>query len=260
MRSEAEVQLVLELSAGGMSASEIARRTGISRSTVKDWVAGRLPRTANRLVGGEACLCEACGSGLHDFAGLPPSYTYLLGMYLGDGCISMHRRAVARLRIHLDAKYPRIIEETRSAISDLVPGNRIHEQRQRSNYTDSPELTTVIVSAYSKTWPCWFPQHGPGKKHERRIELVDWQRRAVGANPGGFLRGLIHSDGCRFINTGTNWSNPRYSFSNQSEDIKKLFVDACELLQLHTTRAPNTVYVSRKRDVKALDVHVGPKR
>jgi hypothetical protein len=37
------------------------------------------------------------------------------------------------------------------------------------------------VSAYSKHWPCLFPQHGPGRKHERKIELTVWQQELVDA-------------------------------------------------------------------------------
>ncbi|MFI9836970.1 helix-turn-helix domain-containing protein [Nonomuraea sp. NPDC051941] len=48
--------------------------------------------------------------------------------------------------------------------------------------------------------PHLFPQHGPGKKHERPIVLEPWQREIVSAHPGRFVRGLIHSDGWR----GTN--------------------------------------------------------
>ena len=36
------------------------------------------------------------------------AYAYLLGLYLGDGCLSETRRGVYRLRITLDKKYPGI--------------------------------------------------------------------------------------------------------------------------------------------------------
>jgi hypothetical protein len=100
--------------------------------------------------------------------------------------------------------------------------------------------------AYSKSWPCLFPQHGPGRKHERTPTLL--------------LRGLIHSDGCRFQNTGRGWSHPRYSFANKSADIKAIFWQACDLLDLHwTTSGEKTIYVSRKADVALLDRFIGPK-
>ena len=44
MRSPEEVTAVLELRGHGLSASEIARRTGIPRATVRDWVGGSAPR------------------------------------------------------------------------------------------------------------------------------------------------------------------------------------------------------------------------
>lgn len=56
------------------------------------------------------------------------------------------------------------------------------------------------VICWSKHWPCRFPQHGPGKQHERPIVLAEWQREIVETLPEPFVRGLIHSDGCRGMN------------------------------------------------------------
>jgi hypothetical protein len=152
----------------------------------------------------------------------------------------------------LDAKYPGIIDEAQRAVGALMPLNKVTAQRRRDN--------CVEVYAHSKAWPCLFPQHGPGTKHERCIELEAWQKRLVGRWPDALLRGLIQSDGCRFINTGRHWRHPRYSFSNVSDDIKAIFCDACEQLGLHWTRTgPKTIYVSRKADVAFLDRIVGPK-
>lgn len=180
-------------------------------------------------------------------------------MYLGDGCISMHRRGVARLRIHLDLKYPGIVNECKQAIADHFPRNSVHLQPMSSHYTGKPAMTSVVVSSYSKAWTCLLPQHGPGRKHLRKIGLESWQTDLVEAQPGLFLRGLIHSDGCRFINTGRNWKHPRYGFSNRSDDIRRIFEDTCAVLGVHTTRATYTVYVSRKTDVAVLDRQIGPK-
>lgn len=179
---------------------------------------------------------------------------YLLGLYLGDGCISSGPREVFRLRIALDKKYPGIVGECAAAMQAVVPWNKVHEQATPKNY--------IEVHAYSKTWPCLFPQHGPGKKHERKIALTGWQRELVDLAPRLLLRGLIHSDGCRFTNTGRGgWRAPRYVFTNFSDDIKRIFCDACDQLELHwTTAPPKSVYVSRKADVARLDEFVGPKR
>lgn len=100
--------------------------------------------------------CRRCGSGGHRFEGLSTSYVYLLGLYLGDGCISRGARDVFRLRIALDRKYP--------------------------------------------------------------------------------------------INTGSGgWRAPRYSFSNLSTDIKRIFCEACDQLDLHWTTAPPSPSTSRAR-------------
>jgi hypothetical protein len=56
------------------------------------------------------------------------------------------------------------------------------------------------VKSTSKHWPCLFPRHGPGRKHERAIELEPRQAEIVARNPGDFARGLFHSDGCRLMN------------------------------------------------------------
>ena len=237
----------LQLAGNGLSASEVARQVGVPRATVRDWLDGRLPRG----YGHDRTGCGACG-GLHDLDDLPASYVYLLGMYLGDGCLSAHPRGVYKLRISLDARYPGIAEECEQAIRTVMPRNRIG----RVGYGTWDELYS-----YSKSWACLFPQHGAGRKHERQIALVDWQKRLVARWPALLLRGLIQSDGCRFQNTGRGWSHPRYSFANSSEDIKRIFCEACNLMGLHWTRSgAKTIYVSRKADVATLDRFIGPKR
>lgn len=90
----------------GRTATEVARLIGVPRSTVRDWLRGAIPRSARGSTDGE---CEQCGGAGHDFAALPREYMYLLGLYLGDGCISAHPRGVYRLRIFRDAAYPGII-------------------------------------------------------------------------------------------------------------------------------------------------------
>lgn len=264
MHPPGTVAEVLELRTTGLGARRIAGRTGLPIATVRDWLAGRVPRHARgelertRPTG----HCERCGRAEHRYDELPASYVYLLGLYLGDGCISEHARHVYRLRVFLDLRYPLIIEGCEDAIRELMPDNKIHRLERRSNFVDRPEACNVEISAYSKAWGCLFPQHGPGKKHERRIALMNWQEQLVDRWPQQLLRGLIHSDGCRFQNTGrSGWSHPRYSLFNRSADINDIFRSACDRLGVHWTEAkPSTTYVSRKADVATLDTFIGPKR
>jgi hypothetical protein len=248
----------------GLGARNVADRLGVSIGTVRDWHAGKLP--AHSRDGAEP-QCQRCNGADHRFGELPPDYAYLLGLYLGDGTISRGPREVYRLRIFLDLKYGEIVEECVAAIRAVFPRNRIGRQLRTSNFTEEPEPTNAEISVYSKSMPCLFPQHGPGKKHERRIWLADWQQELAQRWPEALLRGLIHSDGCRFINTGRRgWRHPRYGFSNLSSDLTSIFCTACDCIGLRWSGAfPKdesnavTIYVSRKDDVARMDEFVGPK-
>jgi hypothetical protein len=238
----------LELAAEGRTATEVARLLGVPRATVRDWMYGRIPKRSRLAANG----CERCG-GEHDLPGLPQAYVYLLGLYLGDGCLSAHRRDVFKLRISLDARYPEIVEECRDAIRAVMPASKVNRVDMR---------TWFEVYSYSKSWPCLFPQHGLGPKHKRPIVLSTWQWRLVSERPDLLLRGLLQSDGCRFQNTGRcGWRHPRYAFSNASRDIQAIFCAACDFIGLRwTASGERTIYVSRKDDVALLDLLVGPKR
>lgn len=250
MHPPERVREVLALADTGLNNCEISRQTGVPRATVRDWVRGSTPRRSR----GSDRGCPTCGGLEHQYTDLPIDYAYLLGLYLGDGCISTHPRAVYRLRISLDLRYPEIIAECARAVAALVPDNKVSVQTIQDSW--------VSVHAYSKAWPCLFPQHGPGKKHLRKIVLTEWQQRHAQHAPELLLRGLIQSDGCRFTNTGRgSWRSPRYAFYNKSPEIRAIFCEACERIGVHWTLSrPETIYVSRMRDVAFLDRFIGPKR
>jgi hypothetical protein len=87
VRTREEVAFVLELVRAGWNDCEIARETGIPRQTILDWRSGRTPdfdRVYTRTFP-NGWVCLVCRG---DPLALPqPSYTYLLGLYLGDGYI-----------------------------------------------------------------------------------------------------------------------------------------------------------------------------
>ena len=188
----------------------------------------------------------------HDFEALPAAaYSYVLGMYLGDGCISRDRR-VWRLRIVLDKKYPAIINRCRGAINLLMPGQRAAVLALTKG--------CVEVSLYSKHWPCLLPQHGPGRKHLRPIRLEPWQQVLVDQVTEEFILGLIHSDGCRVVADDRGVQSVRYHFSNRSEDILGLFTAALDKLDIPWTRSSKyIVSIYRKAATARLDEFVGPK-
>jgi hypothetical protein len=245
VRSAEQFEVVRELISAGINDCAIARQTGIPRRTVRDW------RTKSPVLPRSQSASSACAID-HDFSALPPTaYCYLLGLYLGDGCISRNGRAWL-LRITLDSRYPAIITRCRDVIDILMPSQCAGALRRSDNCTE--------VYLYSKHWPCLLPQHGPGKKHLRPIKLEPWQEVLVKKAPEEFIRGLIDSDGCRVVANDRGVKSVRYHVSNRSDDIRGLFCAALDELGIPWTR-PRwfEVAVYRKAAVARLDEFVGPK-
>ncbi len=251
MRTRAQVEFVLDLSLLGLNDCEIARSTGIPRRTVRDWRrhGGQHHGFGKNddSTGEPDRHCPICGTGELD----PDWYAYLLGMYLGDGCLSARPRGVFHLRITLDLRYPGIIDECSRAMAAMNHTMKVGRVK-RIGCTD--------VNAYWKHWPCLFPQHGPGPKHLRAIVLAPWQQEVADAYPERLLRGLIHSDGCRGMNRVKGKDYPRYYFTNNSPYIRTIFCEACDKYGV-AWRPTNwkTISVAKRPDVAKLDLIVGPK-
>jgi hypothetical protein len=249
VRSAAERDRVAALVASGLNDCQIERETGIPRRTVCDW---RRPREARVR---SASRCAVC-------AGTPerlPSsnYAYLLGAYLGDGHLTRHARGVFRLTIYCSLIHFNVAWWITLA-TEAVIGKRVAMRPH-------PVENVLYVQSYSQHWPCLFPQHGPGRKHARRIELAPWQQRIVDAHPDQLVRGLIHSDGWRGINRirhpQRTYEYIRYGFTNRSDDIRRIFCDACEALGVEwRVMKSDTISVARRDSVARLDAFVGPKR
>jgi hypothetical protein len=172
------------------------------------------------------------------------AYSYLLGVYLGDGYICRTPRTY-RLEISLHSRQEIAIAHVAGAIGALRPGRPVGFRRRG---------VVTVVNAYWNTWPILFPQHGAGRKHHRPIVLAPWQRPIVEQYPVEFLRGCIDSDGCRHRRIVAGRNYPAYSFTNHSLDILGLFVWACGLIGLRPRRANRvTVSLARRTDVARLD-------
>lgn len=252
-RTFEEKKHILELWEQGYNKLQIANMTNIPRSTVKDCIAEyssvtQLEQSAldNKLSNPKTRICET-------FDGeLQKTYVYLLGLYLGDGCIS-HTRNTYKIRITLDSRYSNIIAACVQSIQTILPFNQVTPFKRKYNCVD--------VTCYSNEWPELFPQHGEGMKHLRKIQLEDWQQAIVDKYPLEFFKGLYHSDGTRSQNIVKGKDYRRYTFTNMSEDIRHMFVHACELLGLHwtTKTSKRDIMISRREDVAYLDSVIGPK-
>jgi hypothetical protein len=248
VRSVTQRDQVAALIADGLNDCQIERQTGIPRRTICDW-------RREGPSGQRRSSCAVCDGTPERLPAA--SYAYLLGAYLGDGHVVHTRRGVYRLRVACDLLHLNIAWWIALAIQDVRGRRAALQPRMHSRALD--------VSSYWKHWPCLFPQHGPGRKHERRIALEPWQRGIVDAHPDQFVRGLIHSDGSRHINRikhpKRTYEYVRYEFTNRSDDIKGLFCDACDALGVQwRVMNRDSISVARRASVARLDEFIGPKR
>ncbi|MCB5167773.1 helix-turn-helix domain containing protein [Streptomyces bambusae] len=236
----------LNLVAQGRSLNSVSKETGISRAAIRSWQHRIEPLPRIR-----ATDCTAPAD--------REAYVYLLGLYLGDGCISRHPRGGHYLRIACADAWPGLIDECRRAIRAVRPENKVYVLQRQG---------CVNVTSYGRHWTCLFPQHGPGRKHDRRIVLDGWQQNLVDAHPWAFIRGLIHSDGCRIVNWTRRgekrYEYPRYFFTNKSDDIRKLCTDTLTKVGVEWTilargSDPLNVSIAKRASTALMDAHVGPK-
>ena len=241
----------LQLRADGVSFGEICRSLDLPKSTVCHWFYGERARRRAEL-DAEPVRCPRCA----DPSRAPDdqnAYAYLLGLYLGDGHLVTSAR-VPVLRVYCADSWPGLIDECANAMLTVL-ARSVQRVQMRG---------CVGVQSYSKHWPCLLPQHGPGHKHHRPIMLSGWQQPVVDRQPGSFLRGLFHSDGCRTTNRITRgtrvYEYPRYNFSNESADIMSLCQVSLDRLGIPWRMCrPNMLSVARREAVARLDEFVGPK-
>ncbi len=251
----------------GISHAEVSRRMGINRSTLRAWTRDR--SLVDKYVGTD--LCPRCQF-VSALPRRPDAYGYLLGLYLGDGCLTPagdHTKGVWRLRVMCSDAWPGLIELCAGSMAAIRPDHKVSRV---------PSTGCTEVHSNWKHWPCLFPQHGPGRKHDRTIALEPWQRDIVEEHPEQFVRGLVHSDGSRVLNRirrslpdggVKHYEYARYHFTNVSADITALFTDALDLLgvpwRVHTIkgngsrRDKHVVSVSQRDAVARMDAFVGPK-
>ncbi|MBB4941545.1 hypothetical protein FHR32_005922 [Streptosporangium album] len=253
MHPRETVDRALRLSALGFNDRQVAGFCGVSLGAVQKWRTG-IRRAHEEEDGRRSRSCPRC----HDRALDEATYAYPLGLYLGDGHIVLCRKGVYQLSIACCDGWPGLMEEAADSMAKVMPTSSV-SRRQKIGCTE--------VKSYSKHWSCLFPQHGPGRKHLRKIMLEDWQQKILEAHPGLFARGLMHSDGYRGLNRvrrhfngSDHWYEyPRYLFKNESKDILELCGEALDLLGVDWRYSRyNTISVAKREAVERLDESVGP--
>lgn len=124
---------VRRLSAGGLSDYAVARTTGVPRSTVQKWRTGGAPSRGS-----------AAEPKLRARPDEPAPYSYLLGVYLGDGHLSVYHGRSAELRIYMDAAYPHLSRLCRESIKMVVPETRAAHSPHRVAARDHPSFSPAL--------------------------------------------------------------------------------------------------------------------
>ena len=251
-------RLAITMCRSGMPHQEIARLLTVPLETIRRWKFE--DRATNP--GAYPCarqwrevLCPLCHGADLDLV----AYSYLLGLYLGDGHINPKYKR-HNISIYCDDKYPGLQAAAERTLQETLPQAATHRIQRPG---------CLQITSYSKHWACLFPQHGPGRKHTRRIELAAWQTAIVEEQPWEFIRGLIHSDGCRYTHGTTHklvtgelkrYEYPRYTFTNTSADIRNIFTWALDMqcVEWNATCALN-ITIAKCASVALLDSFVGPK-
>lgn len=238
----------IRLLSSGLTVREVHRQLGVAQSTLRNWLARPESVAPSR-------DCPRCHGRRLDGR----AYAYLLGLYLGDGHLAHGRKDVFRLDIACCDDWPGLTEAAARAVGAVMPANAVGRRKRQG---------CTMVCTTSKHLPCLFPQHGPGMKHMRKIALEPWQEEIVAEFTEEFIRGLIHSDGCRSMNRvrrplkgGDRWYEyVRYTFVNESADVRELYAQALDHLGIAWKQSNRrTISVARREAVARLDEFVGPK-
>lgn len=253
MLSNVKQKELIELYKAGNKLTEISAKLNTSYATVKRYVA---KIKTNTLVPANI---------FPETIEQKKAYAYILGQYLGDGCISKRKRTFA-LNIYSFQGHKNLIKEIAEKLKTILPNNKLYEITKY--YKGNPSCTISTISNNNMTM--LFPQHGRGTKHTRSIILEQWQKDIVNEFPKECLRGLYHSDGSRYVRgTYKDKKYISYNFVNLSKDIIKLYCDIMDQLQIgykissrsedYLTGIKNTVFTHKKKDVDYMDSFLGPK-
>ena len=206
MYSNEIIQLAKKLKELGLNLNQISNKIAVSRATLREWFSENKKYVSKNTMSRDNDFFNR----FEESDNVRQAYYYILGQYFGDGCVSKNGRAFS-LRISATKKYSKIIDEIEKAMKIVLPNNKVYKSKSGEN--------CLVVTVNSKHLPEIFPHCGNGKKHERKIELTEWQLKYFEENSKWLARGLFHSDGCLYSKNDRKW----YVFSNCSTDIHNIY-------------------------------------
>lgn len=252
--------------------SEIANRLGLGRSIISNWKNRGSPSYERMIEGLPAriqhkILDENNVDNLEYLVSLNPNiseelrnktYSYLLGLYLGDGNIGRIHNT-KQLCITLDKKYNNLNNYTINAFNILF--DRAPFITDRSTHQGKYKSNCIVISYCNCNLGIIFPHEGYGFKHDRLIELSEWQKQII--IPSEIIKGLIMSDGSYFLDKATNKFH--YNFRNRSENITNITANYLEQLGVSYTKTYNvsrkihTINIYTQSEVEKLHSLIGDK-
>ena len=241
MRTSQERQKVLEYYGDGLNQTEIFKLTNIPRRTIGDWI-NNPNLIKKKFDDPKQYVLEN---------GIENEYSYILGLYLGDGYINQMPRTW-KLRFFLNGKYEELNNFAVNQLKRIFPENVINPYRH-------PKHDMITIYVHSKKIPLLFPQMGEGMKHTRKIKLMKWQEEII--IPRFFIMGLFHSDGSYYIRNQNDIKYPSYDFRNESDDLHNLFKKYCEILGISCTFStkPKNTHIYKRDDVNMMLEIIGTK-
>jgi DNA-binding transcriptional regulator WhiA len=145
-------------------------------------------------------------------------HAYIIGIALGDGNLSRPNGRTTRLRITCDTKYPTIIQEITSALSQLLPKNKV-------SIVPGPKPTYCNVSVYSEKLNGLLPwKVNNGSKFLQQAHIPMWIFEDTDYHIA-VLKGLIQTD-------GSIYKDRTYTMINFTSIIEPLADDVAKLMEL----------------------------
>lgn len=244
----------------GKSTYDIAKEIGKGQTTVRYWLKKHGLKT-NTSIKNKHQEFEEKFIDINKFDNnRKKSYSFLLGIFLGDGGIYKIKNTF-RLYYSNQASYTRINKSICDNLAVLFPSKNIAVYKRS-------ESDCVNISMGASGLDKLFP-YGKGVKHLRKIEFTEEQKEIISLYPKEFIKGMIESDGSRYA--------PRfkecptyfiYQFSNCSLDLHDILHFAANLIGLEftfrksskKTGAPMFLTMfNKKKSVLLMDEFIGPK-
>lgn len=250
-------ETVMKMLSNGYKISEIAKQTGINRSSISNWKqrSGRI-----KIETKETNEIKEDKFFSNFIESLTPNkkldYSYILGVYLGDGCIYKHKDKNYRtLTITSDKKYADLNDYTIQCFTRFF--GKAPRVVDRTLYGRGNAIDIIYSH---KHLDLVFPHCGRGHKHDRKIELSPWQESII--DPVQLLRGLFMSDGSFYIDSQCN--KMKIGFSNKSKDIISIAEKYLDIVDVYyrTNTSKSGMYrlnITKKNDVEKMVNMMGTK-